>query len=327
MRAGLLRLSFAACLAAVAGGAVSSASGSGSPTPTADYRFEHSLFNSAGAAIALSDLGPGTNTFKKEKVGTGKRWVYTFPQGNGVIGPASVSSDAYTIAVQFRLANTAGWERLVDFKNGTEDPGFYDLNGTLQFYPYGGGTDVVIQPNVYAMAVLTRDASGTLTGYVNGVQQFQLADPDSHGVISADNVLRFFRDNDSGCACDEDSAGAVARIELFDSVLTPAEVAALPTAPPKPTLVLAPNKGTPGTSFTITGGNFGPFESVKITETDALDPACNDKTGFTVTTDSPGDFVTGPVSYPSCAAGTKMKITAVGSPSGLKKSATFTVTS
>jgi hypothetical protein len=326
----LLRLCLVACVAAVAGGVATSASGSGQPTPTGDYRFEHSLLTSVGSATPLADLGPGSNAFKKEKVTKGKQWVYVFPQDNGVqMGTAGVvPSDVYTIAVQFRFASTDGWRRIADFKDGTEDQGFYNLNGTLQFFNYGGGANTVLQPNVYAMAVLTRDASGTLTGYLDGVQQFQLADTGNHGVIDANDVLRFFRDNEcSGGACTEDSAGAVARIETFDTALTADEVAALPTAPPKPTLTLSPKSGHQGTSFTITGANFGPHENVKITETDKLDPGCNDTTGFTAATDTPGGFVTGPVSYPACAAGTKMKITAVGQTSGLKKSATFTITS
>ena len=77
-------------------------------------------------------------------------------------------------------------QQIADFKNGTEDAGFYNLNGTLQFYNYGGGPNTVLQPNVYVMAVLTRDASGTLTGYVDGVQQFQLADTGNHVIRVVD---------------------------------------------------------------------------------------------------------------------------------------------
>ena len=238
-----------------------SVSASGGPAPTADYRFLNSLQSSVEGAPALTDLGAGgLNKFKKETVTKGKQWVYTFPKDNGVqLAPTTglVANDVYTIVVQFRFERLDGFRRIADFKNGTQDTGLYDNYGNLQLYPYplGGGG---LQPNVYAQVVLTRDANGLFTGYVNGVQQLQVDDSTyQYGVIDTNNVLRFFRDNDSGGVTGEDSAGAVARIELFNSALSAAEVAALPTAPPKPTLKLNPKSGPSNGSVDVTGHNFG----------------------------------------------------------------------
>ena len=78
--------------------------------------------------------------------------------------------------------------------------------------------------------VLTRDGSGQVVGYVNGRPQFAFLDSGNDGVIVGD-TLRFFKD-DGG----EESAGAVARIRLFDTALSAAEVAALDRPNPAPAL-------------------------------------------------------------------------------------------
>jgi len=320
-----------ALVAVVAVAASGSASGVVSPSPTADYRFLHSLVSSVTGAPDppdLTDLGSGTNVFKKEKVTSGKQWVYTFPKSNGVqlTGTGGlIATDVYTIVVQFRFTDTGGYRRIIDLQSGSSDKGLYNHDGALVFYTYAPGASVVIQPNTYVMVALTRDAAGLLTGYVNGVQQFQVDDSvNQYGWLDGSNTLRFFRDDN--VTPGEDSAGAVARIELFGSALSAADVAALPLAPPKPTLKLNPNKGPQGTTFTITGKNFGPTENVKITETDALAPACNDTTGFQATTAKDGSFTTSPVNYPTCPSGTTMKIHATGLTSGLKKAASFKIT-
>ena len=215
-----------ACLFLVLAGPAAAA------TLTADYRFAGSYASSVAGAPALAPLGPGANAFAAETVLGTSQQVLRFPEGNGVsLTPTTgvVPSDSYTIAVLARLSTTSGYRRYVDFKNGTADTGLYDLDGTLDFYSYGSGTLSPIQPDAYAVVVLTRSAAGQLVGYVNGVQQFAFDDAAAgDGVISPDAVLRFFRDNETG-ANTEHSAGAVARIRLWDGPLSPVEVAALGT--------------------------------------------------------------------------------------------------
>ena len=55
----------------------------------------------------------------------------------------------------------------------------------------------------YHQYVITRDAaSKQLSGYVDGLPAFSVIDSAGRGVISAANVLRFFRDNESCGASD-----------------------------------------------------------------------------------------------------------------------------
>jgi hypothetical protein len=77
--------------------------------------------------------------------------------------------------------------------------------------------------------VLTRNSGGTVVGYVNGVQQFSFVDDDDRSTISAADTLRFFRDNTATGS--EQSAGAAARIRLYDRPLSAGEVAALTRLP------------------------------------------------------------------------------------------------
>jgi len=133
----------------------------------------------------------------------------------------------------FRFDEISGYRRIVDFKDPPVDNGLYGLDGFLNFFDSAIGASAVIPAATYVQVVLTRDGSGQVVGYVNGAQQFAFPDSGNDGVVVG-NTLRFFKDDGSS----EESAGAVARIRLFDTALSAAEVAALDR--PKPAPALAP---------------------------------------------------------------------------------------
>ena len=72
-----------------------------------------------------------------------------------------------------------------------------------------------------------------LRGYVDGVRQWQVPDTAGEGLLTR-NQLVFFRDNTSGGSSTEHSAGAVARIRLFDRALTQDEIDRLGQTPGSP---------------------------------------------------------------------------------------------
>jgi hypothetical protein len=74
--------------------------------------------------------------------------------------------------------------------------------------------------------VLTRDASATVVGYVEGVRQISFSDVGGLAIVDANDTLRFFTD-DSTTDGEEDSGGTVSRIRLYDGPLTGNEVAGL----------------------------------------------------------------------------------------------------
>jgi hypothetical protein len=256
-----------------AGFAITATTAGAVPALVADYQFQNSHASSVGGAPDLTDLGGGTNAFATDDINGHVATDLSFPQDNGLsLSPAVIlpSPDIYSVVMYFKFANTSGYRRILDLKNGTEDRGLYSLGGVLDFYGDNGGSVPTITPGVYAQVVLT-DAGGTVTGYVNGVQQFTFDDTSSMDATISDSTLRFFQDNTSGGATGEDSAGSVARIRVYNSVLTPTDVAGLdtisdtnaactmgagiPQKPPKP------NKNTGLVKF-----------SKALTETPALKP-------------------------------------------------------
>jgi hypothetical protein len=199
----------------------------------ADYQFKNTRAACAGSsAPALTDIG-GTNTFTTQTV-AGRSWrVLRFPLGHGVrVQPTTgvVSNNVYSIAVLFRLADVSFYRRVIDFKNGTAEPGLYVHYGSLYFWPRAEGATAPIANNAYVQVVLTRNAGKTIAGYVNGVKQFSFVDSANEGVIAA-NTLRFFRDEAGGT---EHSAGAVARLRLYNTALTGQRVSALRKLPATP---------------------------------------------------------------------------------------------
>jgi hypothetical protein len=227
--------------------------------PTADYRFQNSRRSSVAGVPALVDIGPGRNRFGRESV-TGKRQaVLRFPHGNGVsLSPATraISRDEYTVVVLFNFDRVRGYRRILDLDNGGPERGLYEYSGSLTFWPLKNVGRTRIVANRYHQVALTRTAAGTVTGYVDGIRQWQFDDSrNGYAVIGGSDTMRFFRDNEHGIYTYEHAPGAVARIRLFDHALTPSEVAALPKYPAKPTLAGLPANEPRGTM--LTGNNSG----------------------------------------------------------------------
>jgi hypothetical protein len=84
--------------------------------------------------------------------------------------------------------------------------------------------------------VLTRAADATVRGFVDGTPQWQFTDTAGDGVISS-NRLVFSMDNLSGGGTGEHSAGAVARVRLYDRALSQAEINSLGQTPATPCTV------------------------------------------------------------------------------------------
>jgi hypothetical protein len=192
-----------------------------------DYRFAGTRDSSCCGAPPLTDLAP--NSFAEELVGTARQTVLTFPLSSGVSMPFGViPTNSYSIAILFRLETIDGYRKLADFSPGTSDGGLYNLSGQLNFFPHvSGSTDPEpIEANGYAQVVLTRDAATSrVVGYVNGREEIAFNDTAGDAVLLPDTPVRFFKDDSATGS--EESAGAVARIRVYDGPLTAAEVAGL----------------------------------------------------------------------------------------------------
>ena len=138
---------------------------------------------------------------------------YTFAPNQGLSVLNAINSSVYHIDLTFQLTDVSGYRKLIDFNDKANDAGLYILNGNLNFYPTSTGTTPVAM-NQLTDVVLDRDATGQLTGFVNGVQQFSFADTSNLGVFSApNNVIHFFED-DNYSGQREASGGFVDRISI-----------------------------------------------------------------------------------------------------------------
>ena len=197
-------------------------------TLKADYRFENNRDSSFSGAPTLTDLG--TNSFTTATVDGVSKTVLSFTQNNGVSLSSTsglISSTSYSIVMLFSFEQTSGWRRVVDVRNAMTDGGLYALNGKLNFYPHASGNGT-ISNNTYVQVVMTREPTGNVVVYLNGTLQFQFNDSSSYALINSANTIRFFRDdNNPG----EASPGSVARIRVYDGILTSSQVAALDRLP------------------------------------------------------------------------------------------------
>lgn len=213
--------------------------GAEAATLKADYQLQGNLISAVAGAPDLTDLGTG-NRFALETVDGVSRRVLTFPRGNGLsLATAGlVDPDNHSVVVLFRLAEVNRYRRILDFANSTADNGLYDLDGHAVIYGSDDPERVAVSQGAvfddsYAQVVLTSAAvsAGTreTTVYVNGAQVASARTSKGFGL--GEGVLRFFKDNVSGPAGGEESAGAVACILVYDGTLTAAEVGQIAGGP------------------------------------------------------------------------------------------------
>jgi hypothetical protein len=168
---------------------------------------------------------------------------YSFGQSQGLSlsGALGANPGVYSIEMVFRLSDTDGYRKIIDFKNLASDTGLYDCSGELDLFPVASGS-VSLSAGVDAHVVLTRDAASHVVGYVDGQEQFDFLDSAGYGVFDQpDNIIQLFKD-DGATGGREVSAGAVEWIQIYDAALTPDEVAHLssdqPTVPEPPAAVM-----------------------------------------------------------------------------------------
>lgn len=203
-------------------------------TLKANYQLRGSLASEVAGAPELVSLGAG-NRFAFEVVDGERRQVLAFPKGNGVSLATTglVDPRSYSVAMTFRLAEVARYRRILDFSGSTSDDGFYNLFGRAVIYGGGVASEGAVFDESYVQIAFT--SAPTVAGaqrvvaYVNGVEV-------AVATVSKDfdlgpGALRLFKDNTSGPAGGEESAGALACLLVYDGTLTPEEVGAIAADP------------------------------------------------------------------------------------------------
>ncbi len=237
----------------------------------ADYQFQTVRSSSVGTPPALTDVS--ANTFDTSDIDDSNRIALFFNQGSGLkLAPTTgvIPNQTYTIVLLFSYNDVSNFRRILDFKNGTSSGGLIFDNGRLAFafansFFLKSGTAVFGQ-NTFVQVVVTRNSSGVVNCYANGLFQFSFPDTNNDAVIDSNNTLFFFRPRPG---TDSGSAGKVARIRLYNDVLSPSQITSLDRlpnlSPGCPSVSdLDPAIGLPGSNFNINGSGLAGIISIKF---------------------------------------------------------------
>jgi hypothetical protein len=200
------------------------------PTPVADYVFNGNLTSAVAGAPALTVVGSGT-AFASETVIGSARPVLTFPVGTGLaLAPTTsvlTSSGVYTVMMLVRLdGNIYDISKYLDFNNLADNEGLYAYAGKLGFYNAAYSNAHVITTG-YLEVALTRDANSDVVGYLFADPLFTYNDSLALiAVVGSGHTLNFFLD-DVITNNLQASAGAVARIRVWNSALSADEITAV----------------------------------------------------------------------------------------------------
>jgi hypothetical protein len=195
-----------------------SVGGAHATIPTHLYELNNSYADSL-AGPALSDFG-----------GTLGATGYSFGANQGLAVDNAVGPDVYTIDTRFVFDSTSNYRRILDFKAGASDTGLYNLSTALNFYNVATGAGGAFADGQSVRVTISRDAAGTVIGYVNGVQQLTFNDINGMARFNtANHTARFFRDDAL-----EASAGSVDYLAIYDTALSAQEIATLVPAVPEP---------------------------------------------------------------------------------------------
>jgi hypothetical protein len=139
---------------------------------------------------------------------------------------ALIDPSNYSVVMVFRLAEIAGFRRLLDVSGGDHDSGLYDFGGQVVLYPdIATIGDPVLGAGTYFQVALTSESTGAGSErsnvYVNGRKLAETRQPLS---LTSDG-LRLFKDNEQGGGNGEESAGALACLLVYDGALTSDEIA------------------------------------------------------------------------------------------------------
>lgn len=218
----------------------------------ATYTFNNTLAAQQAGVTALTAVDPtGTSGYQTETVFGSSRTTYNF---NGDANPPSmqggldlnttglISSNMYSVEMVLSFTGGTGWRRLLDSLDRQSDDGLYiDPGNNLDVFPSGAGAGAPFTANTFFDVFVTVDPSNVVTGYLDGTQQFSVP---STALVIATNTLGFFLDNTVGGGQGEWSSGNIALIKIFNSVLTPDQVAAESADPFQGPVGTAPEPGT-----------------------------------------------------------------------------------
>jgi hypothetical protein len=174
---------------------------SGLQAQTLQYEFKNTLSEESGAGPNLNQLGTGSFISDSlSEISCVQRYVYNFPYNNGLqfdnAAAGNFLGETYSIEMYFKFLVNTGFNRVIDFKNRTQDQGVYATPSTLGFFE---GIDIQTPAFVsgqYVYLCITRDsATQNVNIYIDGVFSGNFTDSLERGTIDSSQVLNFFQDD------------------------------------------------------------------------------------------------------------------------------------
>ena len=184
--------------------------------------------------------GNTTATYGSDSTGPYWQWTTNTNRGGGFtldIDPTKVGKEidkSYTISVRFSYDTFhSSWTKILDYKNKTEDQGFYfNENKKLKFFDVGPiGSTPAAQNSIIDIIATRDDGTKKFTAYmmVDGVFQKEIEVNDTTGQAIpsiVDNKIRFgfFHDDYKSTGKETTKGGKVYSIKFWDGAVTPANV-------------------------------------------------------------------------------------------------------
>jgi hypothetical protein len=197
--------------------------------PLHEYYFNGNLNGTAGGPALNQTLAcsaaPGSFGSQNILTSLGLCAISTafcFNSGGGLAYPnPSYIRDQYTINLLCCFGNLSGKTRLIDFSNGTSNPGIYLDNNCLSMAPLGnvGPCPYLLLPNQYYLFSFVRNASGLMTIYIDGVFFTSFSDFFGMYTLVTNTVPVVFFKDDTVVPC-ESKAGCVKYISITSSVMS-----------------------------------------------------------------------------------------------------------
>jgi hypothetical protein len=162
-------------------------------------------------------------------VGHGGTFVaggYQFAANAGLSVDGAMPPSVYTVDLVFSFDQITSWRKILDYKELATDEGFYTFDDHIQYVVVAGsdfanGTTPVTAGTTMQVTI-TRDAAGTVTGYLNLGQEFTFTDGADVATLAAAEAHFFIDDTATGMG--EASGGTVRRIRIYDVAVPQADL-------------------------------------------------------------------------------------------------------
>ena len=190
------------------------------------YDFNNGFQPIESGGPALKPLGQTGQIIKEPIPGSDylSRSIYVFEKNSGLqfnnAETKGLLSKSFTVEIYFKFEELDIWKRVIDFKNRKSDYGTYLYHSKLNFFNFAMSEKAAVRAKQWVHYVYSRDhETKNIKMYINGTLKLDFKDPDTEGILDADQVLNLFQDD--LIAGNESSPGSVALIRLYDRVMTP----------------------------------------------------------------------------------------------------------